>query len=129
MLNNVCLMGRLTRNPELKHTTGGTAVCSFTIAVHRSFVVAGQERQSDFIDVVAWKKTAEFLADYFTKGQLIAVGGSLQTRSYTDKNGNKRKVVEVVANAVHFAEKKNQESRNLSGDNSDFVDVDDDFPF
>ena len=106
MLNNVVLMGRLTADPELRHTSNGVAVTSFTLAVNRSYAKAGTERVTDFIDIVAWRNTAEFVAKYFTKGQLVAVEGSIQTRTYQDKDGNNRKAFEVVANNVHFAEAK-----------------------
>ena len=106
MLNTAIFMGRLTADPELRHTSSDTAVTSFTVAADRSYVKTGAERQADFIDVVAWRSTAEFICKYFKKGQLIAIQGSIQTRSYEDKNGNKRKAVEVVADSVHFAEPK-----------------------
>ena len=104
MLNVVCLMGRLTADPELRHTANNVAVTTFTLAVDRSFVKAGTERVTDFIDVVAWRNTADFVTSYFKKGQLVAVNGSLQVRNYEDKDGNKRKAYEVMAENVHFAE-------------------------
>ena len=103
MLNVVALMGRLVADPELKTTTQGTSVCSFRIACDRSFVRQGEQRQADFIDIVAWWQTAEFVCKYFQKGSLIAIEGSLQTRQYQDRNGNNRTAVEVVANNVSFA--------------------------
>ncbi|MGN1080996.1 MAG: single-stranded DNA-binding protein [Acutalibacteraceae bacterium] len=106
MLNTAILMGRLTATPELKKTANGFSVTSFTLAVNRSFVKAGAERQTDWIDVVAWNKTAEHVCKYYVKGQLMAVQGRLETRTYEDKNGVKRKVVEVIAESVHFAEPK-----------------------
>ena len=106
MLNSVVLMGRLTAEPELRHTPNGIAVTSFTLAVNRSYAKAGSERATDFIDIVAWRNTAEFVSRYFTKGQLVAVEGSIQTRTYQDKDGNNRKAFEIVANNVHFAEAK-----------------------
>lgn len=106
MLNVAVLMGRFVADPELRHTPNGIAVTSFTIAVDRSYVKAGTERQTDFIDVVAWRNNADFVCKYFRKGQLVAVQGSIQTRTYTDKDGNKRKAVEIVADNVHFAEPK-----------------------
>nr|DAE51440.1 MAG TPA: Single strand binding protein [Caudoviricetes sp.] len=111
MLNTAILMGRLVSDPELRHTSNDVAVTSFTIAVDRSYIKAGAERQVDFIDIVAWRNTAEFVCRYFRKGRMIAVQGSIQTRSYTDGQGNKRKAVEVVADNVHFAEPK-QENNN-----------------
>ena len=106
MLNTAILMGRLTADPELRHTPNNVAVTSFTLACDRSYVKAGAERQVDFIDIVAWRNTAEFVSRYFRKGQLVAVQGSIQTRTYTDKDGNKRKAFEIVADNVHFAEPK-----------------------
>ena len=106
MLNKVILMGRLTRDPELKHTDKNTAVCNFTLAVNRDYSPSGETPQTDFIDIVTWTKTAEFVSKYFTKGQLVAVTGRLQTRNWEDKQGNKRVAVEVNAEEVHFAEPK-----------------------
>ena len=114
MLNVVCLMGRLTREPELRTTASGVSVTSFTLAVERVYVKQGEDRQADFIDVVAWRNTADFVCKYFRKGQLIAVQGSIQTRTYTDKDGNKRKAVEIVADNVHFAEPKRDNSQGAS---------------
>ena len=113
MLNKAILMGRLTANPELKTTPQGTAVTSFSIAVDRNYNKG--EKQTDFINIVAWRNTAEFICKYFTKGQLVAVDGSIQTRSYTDKDGNKRTAFEVVADQVYFAEKKqNTQTETIS---------------
>ena len=106
MLNVIALMGRLVADPELRHTPNGIATCTFRIAVDRSFVRAGEERKADFIDIVAWRQSAEFVCKYFHKGSLIAVNGSLQTRNYEDRNGNKRTAYEVVAENIHFAESK-----------------------
>ena len=106
MLNVIALMGRLVADPELRHTPNGIATCTFRIAVDRNFVRAGEERKADFIDIVAWRQSAEFVCKYFHKGNMIAVNGSLQTRNYEDKNGNKRTAYEVVADNVHFAESK-----------------------
>lgn len=106
MLNVIALMGRLVADPELRHTPNGIATCTFRIAVDRSFVRAGEERKADFIDIVTWRTTAEFVCKYFHKGSLMAVNGSLQTRNYEDKSGNKRTAFEVVAENVHFAESK-----------------------
>ncbi len=106
MLNTVALMGRLTADPELRHTPNNIAVTTFTVAVNRSYVKQGAERQADFIDVVAWRHTAEFICRYFKKGQMIAVQGSIQTRSYVDKEEKKRKAVEIVADSVYFTESK-----------------------
>lgn len=106
MLNVVALLGRLTADPELRRTPSGVSVTTFTVAVNRSYVKQGGERQTDFIDVVAWRNTAEFVSKYFRKGQMIAVQGSIQTRSYEDKQGNKRKAVEVLADNISFADSK-----------------------
>lgn len=111
--NKVILMGRLTAAPELKETQSGTAVTSFTIAVDRRYTKEGQEKQTDFITVVAWKGTAEFICKYFDKGSAILVCGELQTRSWEDQNGQKRYATEVMASEVSFCEaKKNSESNN-----------------
>ena len=115
MLNVAILMGRLVADPEIRHTPNDIAVTSFTIAVDRSYVKSGAERQADFIDIVAWRATAEFVCKYFRKGQMIAVQGSIQTRSYTDKDGNKRKAFEIVADNVHFADSKRDTSRTCNG--------------
>ena len=104
MLNVAVLIGRLTADPELRHTNSDIAVTSFTLAVDRGYVKAGSERQTDFIDIVCWRGTAEFASKYFHKGMMVAVEGSIQTRNYEDKNGNRRKAFEIVANNVHFAE-------------------------
>ena len=106
MLNKVILMGRLTTAPELKTTQNGTAVTSFTLAVDRSYSAGGTERQTDFINIVAWRGTAEFVCKWFRKGQLVALAGALQSRKWEDRDGNKRVSYEVVADEVHFAEKK-----------------------
>ena len=106
MLNCAVLMGRLVADPELRTTTSGISVTSFRIAVDRNFVRQGEERQADFIDIVAWRQTAEFVSRYFRKGSMIAVQGSIQTRNYEDKQGNKRTAVEVVADNVSFCGSK-----------------------
>ncbi|NLP47428.1 MAG: single-stranded DNA-binding protein [Clostridiales bacterium] len=102
MLNSVILMGRLVADPELRTTQNGISVTTFRIAVNRSYTRAGEERQADFIDIVAWRQSAEFVCRYFQKGSLIIVQGSLQSRQYEDKNGNKRTAYEVVADRVSF---------------------------
>ncbi len=106
MLNVIAVMGRLVSDPELRKTPNGVSTTTFTIACERSFVKAGTERQTDFLDIVAWRNSAEFVCKYFRKGQLIAVNGSLQTRTYEDKEGKKRKVYEIVADNLHFADSK-----------------------
>lgn len=105
-LNIVALMGRLTRYPEMRKTPQGVSVATFTVAVDRSFVKKGEDRQADFIDIVCWRNTAEFVCKYFQKGSMIALNGSIQTRTYQDKNGNNRKAFEIVADNVHFAGEK-----------------------
>ena len=107
MLNCAVIMGRLTADPELRTTTSGISVTSFSVAVDRSYVRAGEERQTDFINVVAWRQTAEFVTRYFHKGSMIAVQGSIQTRNYEDKTGAKRTAVEIVADNVSFCGSKN----------------------
>ena len=107
-------MGRLTADPELRHTQNDIAVTSFTVAVDRSYARAGTERQTDFIDVVAWRQTAEFVCKYFQKGSMIAVTGSIQTRNYEDRQGNKRKAFEIVASDVSFTGSK-RESGSAGG--------------
>ena len=106
MLNHIVLMGRLTRDPELRRTANGVAVASFTLAVDRDFAAAGAEKETDFIDIVAWRNTAEFVSRYFTKGRMAVVTGRLQIRNWTDKDGNKRRSAEVVADNVYFGDSK-----------------------
>ncbi len=106
MLNCVTLMGRLVADPELRTTTTGKSVCTFRIAVDRSFVKTGEQRQADFITIVAWENTANFISRYFAKGSMIAIQGSIQTRSYEDNSGNKRTAVEVLAREVSFCGSK-----------------------
>ncbi|MCI8360570.1 MAG: single-stranded DNA-binding protein [Clostridiales bacterium] len=110
MLNIVALMGRLTADPELRYTQSNIPVTSFCLAVDRRYSRAGEEKQTDFINIVAWRQSAEFVSKWFKKGQLVAVDGSIQTRKYQDKDGNNRTAVEVVANNVHFAESKRDSS-------------------
>lgn len=112
MLNVVAIMGRLVADPELHTTPAGHSVCSFRIACDRSYVQQGQQRQADFIDIVAWRQQADFVSKYFQKGSMIAVEGSLQTRQYQDKQGSKRTAVEVVANNISFAGAKRQDSQS-----------------
>lgn len=139
MLNSVCLMGRLTADPELKSTQSGVSVCSFRIAVDRTYTPKGQEKQTDFINIVTWRSTAEFVSRYFRKGQLVAVQGSIQTSQYTDKDGNKRISFDVVADNVFFAEKKAESGDSKQGEryghspdiHGDFEEIvgNDDLPF
>ena len=110
MLNHITIMGRFTRDPELRRTGSGIPVASFTLAVDRDQKPKDGERETDFIDCVAWRNTAEFVSKYFTKGRMAVASGRLQIRSYTDKEGNKRRVAEVVAENVYFADSKKEES-------------------
>lgn len=103
MLNHIDIMGRMTRDPELRRTGNGTAVASFTIACDRDF---GEKKETDFIECVAWKHTAEFVSKYFSKGRMAVVSGRLQIRKWTDKDGNKRNTAEVVADNVYFGDSK-----------------------
>lgn len=106
MLNEIILMGRLTRDPELRHTQSGTKVASFALAVDRDYKDASGEKETDFIDIVAWRATAEFVSKYFTKGRMAVVKGRLQIRDWTDKDGGKRRSAEVVAESVYFADSR-----------------------
>lgn len=114
MLNRVILMGRITQDLELKQTTGGTSVLSFSVAVDRNFVKQGEERQTDFINCVAWRQQAEFISKYFGKGRMIALEGNLRTRTYDDRNGTKHYVTEVFVYSVSFTGEKAQQSGNSS---------------
>ena len=120
MLNHITIMGRLTREPELRRTGSGIAVASFTLAVDRDYSPkAGGERETDFIDCVAWRQTGEFVSKYFTKGSMAVVSGRLQIRGWTDKDGNKRRSAEVVADNVYFGEsKRSSDSGNAYGGNA-----------
>lgn len=138
MLNQIIIMGRLTRDPELRRTGSGHAVASFTLAVDRDFAGKdGSEKETDFIDCVAWRNTGEFVAKHFTKGRMAAVSGRLQIRSYTDKDGNKRRTAEVVADNVYFADSKREaeptpatsNSSDLNAMTEKFLMCDADLPF
>ena len=121
MLNHIVIMGRLTRDPELRRTGSGIAVASFSVAVDRDFGGRdGGEKETDFIDCVAWRQTGEFVSKYFTKGRMIVVSGRLQIRSWTDKEGNKRRTAEVVADNVYFGDSKrdNDNGGNAYGGNT-----------
>ena len=109
MLNHITIMGRLTRDPELRRTGNGTAVASFTVACDRDVAPQGQDKETDFIDCVAWRKTGEFVSQYFTKGRMIVVDGRLQIRKYTDKDGNNRTAAEVVADHCYFGDSKRED--------------------
>lgn len=106
MLNVVAIMGRLVADPELRTTPAGVNVCQFRIACDRNFARQGEQRQADFVDIVAWRQQADFVCKYFSKGSLIAINGRIQTRNYQDKNGNNRTAIEIVANNVNFAAPK-----------------------
>lgn len=110
MLNRIILMGRLTRDPELRHTQSGTSVASFALAVDRP----GQNKATDFIDIAAWRQTADFVASYFTKGRMAVVEGRLQIRDWTDRDGGKRRTAEVVADNVYFADSRRDDEAGAS---------------
>ena len=133
-MNKVALLGRMVKEPELRYTPSGTAVVSFTLAVDRRFQKQGEERQADFINCIAWQKTAEFVANYFTKGQLMALSGSIQVRTWDDNEGHKRYATEVIADEVYFAESKKAEGaapQKPAMPSADFEEVQDsdDLPF
>ena len=117
MLNKIIIMGRLTIDPELRRTGSGTAVTSFSLACDRDFKSQSGEKETDFIEVVAWKNTAEFVSKYFSKGRMAVVEGRLQIRDWTDKAGNKRTTAEVVADNVYFADSKRSESNDNQKEN------------
>lgn len=128
-MNQVSLVGRLTADPELKNTQNGISVCSCTVAVDRQFQKDG-EREADFINIVVWRNTAEFLSKYFSKGKPIALTGSIQTRKYKDKEGNNRTAFEVVADNVHFVpQDKKAQSIDVEHNNFEAVEDDSDLPF
>ena len=126
MLNKVIIMGRLVRDPELRRTSSGTAVASFTIACDRDVKSDGGERDADFIEFVAWSNTAEFVSKYFTKGRMAVVSGRLQTRNWTDKEGNKRKATEIVAESVYFGDSKREELQSYAAPQESFAELPDD---
>ena len=146
MLNHIVLMGRLTRDPELRRTGSGVAVASFTLAVDRDYAAQGAEKETDFVDIVAWRSTAEFVSKYFSKGRMAVVSGRLQIRNWQDKEGNKRRSAEVVADNVYFGDSKRdnaegsfnqipqqpqpayQAPQNVSAASSDFSMLSDDDP-
>ena len=139
MLNKIFLMGRLTRDPELRHTGSGTPVANFSLAVDRDFKTQSGEKETDFIDIVAWRNTAEFVSKYFTKGRMAVVEGRLQLRDWTDQNGNKRRNAEVIANNVYFGDSRNSTSTQQENFNAlnvivnqEFAEIteeDDELPF
>lgn len=123
MLNHIELMGRLTKGPELRRTQSGTAVTSFSLAVDRDFKSQSGERETDFIDVVAWRQTAEFVSKYFTKGRMAIVEGRLQIRDWTDRDGGKRRSTEVLAETVYFGDSKHDDpSTTPPGESTDSAD-------
>lgn len=141
MLNHITIMGRLTRDPELRRTGSGIAVASFTLAVDRDYKPDGGERECDFIDCVAWRQTGEFVSKYFSKGRMAVVDGRLQIRSWTDKDGNKRRSAEVIADSVYFGDSKKEQTPGgnaygssygnyggyaVPGPGSDFAPIEDD---
>ena len=145
MINNVVLMGRLVATPELRNTQNGIAVTTFTLAVERSYARAGEQRHADFINCVAWRNSAEFISRYFQKGSMLAITGSLQTRNYEDKNGNKRTATEVIVDQASFCGSKAETGTSgfsapsampaapsfATGSEGDFEEIagDDDLPF
>ena len=129
MLNKIIIMGRLTHDPELRRTGSGTAVTSFSLACDRDFKSQSGEKETDFIEVVAWKNTAEFVSKYFSKGRMAVVEGRLQIREWTDKAGSKRKTAEVVADNVYFADSKQSQEKNfenLAGRMDGFAEIQED---
>lgn len=132
MLNHIVLMGRLTTDPELKQTPNGVSVTSFSIAVDRNYQAKGAaERETDFISCVAWRQTAEFISKYFGKGRMIALEGSLQSRQYEDRDGNKRTLFQVLVEHAYFADSKKDAAPEAAVEKNDFieVDIDGDLPF
>lgn len=135
MLNHIDLQGTLTRDPELRYTQNQNSVTSFRIACARDYVPQGQSRETDYIDCIAWRNTAEFVSKYFSKGSKVVISGRLQMREWTDKEGNKRVSAEVVCEHVYFGENKQGEARSttqpvigINVDASGFIDADDDAP-
>ena len=125
MLNKIVLMGRLTRDPELRRTQSGTAVASFTLAVDRDYKPQDGERETDFIDIVAWRGTGEFVSKYFTKGRMAVVEGRLQVRDWKDKDGAKRRSTEVIADNVYFGDSKRSESGTPAETSGEFQELPD----
>ena len=135
MLNHITIMGRLTADPIMRRTNNGTAVTSFTLACDRDYAPQGAERETDFIEVVAWRSTAEFVEKYFSKGRMAVVSGRLQIRLWEDKNGNKRRSAEVLADSVYFGDSKRDDQTAAApqydpqGGFSEMTDEDPDLPF
>ena len=131
MLNHIVIMGRLTRDPELRQTGSGVSVANFSVAVDRDFS-KGEEKETDFIDCVAWRQTGEFVSKYFTKGRMIVVSGRLQIRSWTDNDGNKRRTAEVVTDNCYFGDSKNAGAATTpspAGDYDEIAEPDAELPF
>lgn len=134
MLNKVILMGRLTKDPEIKSSMQGKSISTFTLAVDRGYVKPGEERQADFINIVTFNSTADFVARYFEKGQLVSICGRLQTRTWEDNEGKRRYATEVIADEVHFAESKKETTESVPQNTQapqgfDVTVEDDDLPF
>lgn len=130
MLNHIVLMGRLCADPELRRTNSGTPVTSFTLAVDRDFKSQSGEKEADFVPVIAWRNTAEFVSKYFTKGRMAVVDGRLQMRNWTDNNGNKRTTAEVVADHVYFGDARREDSRSQAEpEYAEIREEDGDLPF
>lgn len=130
MLNTITIMGRMTRDPELRRTESGIAVASFAVACERDYAPQGGEKETDFINVVCWRSTAEFVDKYFSKGRMAVVSGRLQIRDWTDKEGNKRRSAEILADRVYFGDSKHDNDSHEA--KSDFTEVqgnEDDLPF
>ena len=125
MLNRIIVMGRMTRDPELRRTNSGTAVASFSLAVDRDFKSQSGEKETDFVDIVAWRSTADFVSKFFTKGRMAVVEGRLQIRDWKDKDGNNRRSAEVVAEHVYFGDSKRSESDTPSA-SGDFWEIPED---
>lgn len=121
MLNTITIMGRMTRDPELRRTESGIAVASFALACERDYAPQGGEKETDFIDVVCWRSTAEFVDKYFTKGRMAVVTGRLQIRGWTDKEGNKRRSAEILADRVYFGDSKRD--GDVQESKSDFTEI------
>lgn len=128
MLNSVVLMGRLTKDPDLKQTPQGVSVATFSLAVDRNYS-KGEEKQTDFINITAWRSTADFVAKYFTKGQLVAIRGRLQTRTWQDQSGQKRYTTDVVADEVFFAESKGTAKPEAQAEVEGFTVSNENLPF
>ena len=130
MLNTITIMGRMTRDPELRRTESGIAVASFAVACERDYAPQGVEKETDFIDVVCWRSTAEFVEKYFTKGRMAVVTGRLQIRGWTDKDGNKRRSAEILADHVYFGDsKRDGDSQEVKSDFTEVQGNEDDLPF